>query len=134
VNVQERIDAFLAGSPHAVIGASRDRSKYGNKVLRAYRQRNLPVFAVNPFTDELEGLPAFPDLASVPQTVYGISVITPPTVTASIVEQAGKLGIQHLWLQPGSENETALSRAEELGLNVIANGPCILVALGYRES
>jgi len=134
LSIQEQIDEFLNGSPHAVVGASRDRSKYGNKVLRVYLQQNLPVFAVNPNVDEVENVQAYPDLASLPKQVHGISVITPPHVTELVVEQAGKLGIKNIWMQPGSESDVALSRAEEMGMNVIAGGPCALVVLGYRES
>lgn len=134
MGIQEQIDEFLHGSPHAVVGASRDRSKYGNKVLRAYQQHNLPVFPVNPNTEEVEGVPAYPNLASLPDTVHGVSVVTSPKITEVIVEQAGKLGIRNIWMQPGSESEAAVYRAQELGMNVIADGPCLLVILGYRES
>ena len=131
---KEQIDQFLQGSPHAVVGASRDRDKYGNKVLRAYQQKNRPVYAVNPNADQIEGEAAYPDLASLPETVHGISIVTPPQVTEAVVEQAGKLGIKNIWMQPGSESQAAISRAAELGMNVIAGGPCVLVRLGYRES
>lgn len=131
---QKRIDEFLAGSPFAVVGASQDRSKYGNKVLRAYQQHNLPVFPVNPHANEVEGEPAYANLGSLPEPVHGISVITPPHITEGIVQQASELGIKNIWMQPGSESELAVSRAEKLGMNVIAGGPCLLVVLGYRES
>ena len=130
---QSNIEDFLAGHPHAVVGASRDRSKYGNKVLRAYLQKGLPVFAVNPLADEVEGSKSYPDLASLPVPVHGISIITPPAVTESIVEQAGQIGITNLWLQPGAESEAAVTLAKNLGMNLIYGGPCILVKLGYRE-
>jgi uncharacterized protein len=128
----ERIEQFLAGGPHAVVGASQDRSKYGNMVLRVYLQHQLPVYPVNPRADEVEGLAAYPDLASLPEPVHGISVITPPRITEAVIEEAGRLGIRHVWLQPGAESELALRRAAELGLSVIAEGPCILVTLRYR--
>ena len=155
---QTKIAEFLAGAPHAVVGASRDRAKIGNKVLRAYVQTGRPVFPVNPTADEVEGLKSYPDLASLPASrrglspfvqsseqkgtvplsaaapVHGVSVITPPHVTESIVEQAAALGIKHIWLQPGAESAQADARATELGINVISGGPCILVALRYRES
>ena len=130
---QEKIDQFLNGDRYAVVGASQDRSKYGNKVLRAYQQRNLRAFPVNPKAKEIEGVPAYPDLASLPESVHGVSVITPPQVTESVVEQAGAAGIHNIWMQPGSESDVAISRATELGMNVIAGGPCLLVVLGYRE-
>ncbi|REJ72510.1 MAG: CoA-binding protein [Planctomycetota bacterium] len=127
------IEEFLAGSPFAVVGASRDRAKYGNKVLRAYQQTGRTVFPVNPQTDEVEGLTAYPDLSSLPETVYGVSIVTPPDVTEQIVEEAAALGVQHLWMQPGAESRAAIERAEKLGLNVIHSGPCALVVMGYSE-
>lgn len=133
MNNQSSIDAFLAGSPHAVVGASRDRSKYGNKVLRVYQQRNLPVYPVNPHAEEIEGQTAYADLDALPEAAHGISVITSPAVTEEVVEAAGRLGIKHIWMQPGAESAAAIQRARELGMNVIAGGPCVLVVLGYRE-
>lgn len=133
MNPRDRIEQFLDGAPHAVVGASRDRSKYGNKVLRAYLQTNRAVFPVNPTADIVEGLTAYPELTQLPEAVFGISIITPPKVTRTVVEQAGQLGIKNVWMQPGAESDAAIGCAERLGMNVIAGGPCILVALGYRE-
>jgi predicted CoA-binding protein len=131
--MQQRIDGFLDGAPHAVVGASQDRSKYGNKVLRAYLQTNRTVYPVNPTTDVIEGLKAYPTLADLPETVHGVSIITPPRVTEKVVEQAGELGIRNIWMQPGAESDSAMELAESLGMNVIGGGPCVLVILGYRE-
>lgn len=133
MDLQRQINAFLSGSPHAVVGASEDRAKYGNKVLRAYQQRGMRVLPVNPHADEVEGLPAFADLESIGEPIHGISVVVPPRVTESIVEAAGRLGIKHIWMQPGAESDVAVERAQSLGMNVIAGGPCLLVAIGYRE-
>ncbi len=131
--LQAQIDEFLAGSPHAVVGASNDRAKYGNKVLRVYLQNDREVYPVNPTSERIEDVGAFPDLASLPKQVHGISVITPPHVTERIVEEAAELGIKHIWMQPGAESEAAIARAEKLGMNVIYGGPCILVTLPYKE-
>ena len=51
---QEKIRRFLSGRSFAVVGASSDRSKYGNKVLRAYLQQGLKVVAVNPKESQVE--------------------------------------------------------------------------------
>jgi len=134
MSTQQQIAQFLDGSRFAVVGASRDRAKYGNKVLRAYLQNDRKVFAVNPNADEVEDIRAFPDLASLPEPVDGISVITPPNVTEKVVEQAGELGIKIIWMQPGSESEAALASAKRLGIDVISGGPCALVVLGFRDS
>lgn len=128
-----RIEAFLAGTPFAVVGASRDRTKYGNKVLRVYQQRGREVFPVHPSEIEIEGIPCSKSLAELPKKPHAISIITPPPVTERIVEEAKRLGIEHLWMQPGAESAKAIARAEELGLSVIAGGPCVLVVLGFRD-
>jgi predicted CoA-binding protein len=124
---------FLAGEVFAVAGASRDRAKYGNKVLRCYLQNGRKVYAVNPRETEIEGAPCVPDLASLPEPVHGLSIITPPAVTERIVEAAAAAGIRHLWMQPGAESPRAVARAAELGLSVIADGSCLLVVLGFSE-
>ena len=117
-----------------MVGASRDRSKYGNRVLRVYLQNGRPVYPVNPGVQQIEGLTSYTDLASLPTPVHGVSVITQPHLAEAIVEQASAVGVRSIWFQPGAESEEAVERAEELGMNVIAGGPCILVVLGYRES
>jgi predicted CoA-binding protein len=127
------IQRFLDGKPHAVVGASRDRTKYGNKVLRAYLQNERVVYPVNPTADEVEGLKAYASLAELPEAVHGLSIITPPRVTESVIEEAVRLGIQHVWMQPGAESDAAIKLAEQSGMNLIAGGSCVLVALGYRE-
>lgn len=128
-----RIEDFLAGEVYAVVGASNDRSKYGNKVLRCYLQHGRRAIPVNPTAREVEGIAAVRDLASLPEPVHGASIVTPPEITERIVEEAASAGVKCLWMQPGAESERALHRAEELGLSVIAGGPCLLVSLGYRE-
>lgn len=127
-----RIERFLAGTRFAVVGASRDRTKFGNRVLRCYAAHGFTVYAVNPREGEaeLEGVPCVPDLASLPGPIDGLSIVTPPPVTEQLVEEAARLGIPRVWMQPGAESPAALRRAEELGLDPIAGGPCLLVELG----
>jgi predicted CoA-binding protein len=133
MELRESIAAFLDGSPFAVAGASQDRAKYGNKVLRCYQQHDLRVIPLNPRETEIEGLPCAKDLASLPERVHGLSIITPPPVTERLVDEAHRAGIRHVWMQPGAESPRAVERARELGIDVIAGGPCLLVVLGYRE-
>jgi len=49
------------------------------------------------------------------------------------VEQAIRKGIKHVWMQPGAESDKAIADCEAAGINVIADGSCVLVVLGYRE-
>jgi predicted CoA-binding protein len=133
METQDKINAFLDQKTFAVVGASSNREKYGNKVLRAYLQTNRKVYAINPNEREVEGVPSYPDLASLPEPVDALSIITRPAVTEKILEQAASAGIRHVWMQPGAESPRALQLAEELGLNAIGGGPCLLVTLRYRE-
>lgn len=133
MTIQQQIEAFLSGTPHAVAGASRDRGKYGNKVLRAYQQQQRPVYPVNPSAEAVEGLVAFPDLARVPQAIHGLSIVTPPQVTEELIGEAARLGIRHIWMQPGSESGRAVELARQAGMNLIWGGPCILVVMRFRD-
>ena len=133
MDVQARIDDFLSGEVFAVAGASTNREKYGNKVLRAYLQNNLVAWPVHPKEEEIEGVACSPDLASLPEPVHGLSLITPPAVTEKLVEEAAKVGIKRLWMQPGAESDAAIARAEALGMSVISGGPCALVVLNFHD-
>jgi len=131
-SLQDRIDAFLAGSPFAVVGASTNREKYGNKVLRVYQQHGRTVYPINPRADQIEGLQAYADLVTVPQKPHGISIITPPRITEQVMHEAAALGIKHAWMQPGAESDAAVKIGEGAGMSVIAGDACVLVVLGFR--
>jgi len=129
--MNELVQRFFDGGPFAVVGASSDRDKFGNRVLRAYMEAGLTAYPVNPRSPEIEGLEAYPSLADLPQTVSGVSIITPPAVTERVVEDAAAEGAEIVWMQPGAESDIAIARAKELGLEVIAGGPCVLVDLPH---
>jgi predicted CoA-binding protein len=131
--LESRIRAFLESGPYAVVGASTDRGKYGNKVLRCYQQHGLEVFPINPKAETVEGLKSYPSLAALPVRARGISVITPPPITESVVQEAIRADVQRIWMQPGAESPEAIHAAEAAGIEVIAGGPCLLVVLGFRE-
>ncbi len=133
MSIQDRIQSFLASGPFAVVGASTDRSKYGNKVLRCYQQHGKEVYPINPKAPEVEGLKAYPSLSALPVKVPAISVITPPATTEQVVREAAAAGVTHIWMQPGAESPQAVALAESLGLSVIAGGPCLLVMMGYHD-
>jgi predicted CoA-binding protein len=115
------------------VGASSRREKYGNKVLRCYQQAGRRAIPVNPRESEIEGVPCVVSVLDLPDDVRSISVITPPPVTERVVEQAVAKGIENVWMQPGAESEAAVAACQRAGINVIADGSCVLVVLGYRE-
>ncbi|OMH83897.1 hypothetical protein AX774_g2595 [Zancudomyces culisetae] len=138
---------FFQSKLFAVAGASADVSKYGYKVLAWYKNRQLPAIPINPKTPAILDIPCIPsvleltnpesisnslsaihpDLKTPSASEIGISIVTPPKVTESIVHQAANIGIKNFWLQPGSEPENWENLAKELGVNIIGGGDCVLV-------
>ena len=131
---QQLIQAFLDGDPFAVAGASTSRAKYGNKVLRCYLQNDRRAIPLHRNEAAVEGQAAYRSLDAIPEAIHGLSIITPPAVTETIVDDAIAAGIQHLWMQPGAESEAAIRRAEAAGIGVIHGGPCLLVVLGFTDA
>ena len=112
----------------AVIGASNDRSKFGNKAVRAFVRQGFEVYPVNPKENEIEGLPAFKSIAQVPVRPNLISVYLPPPVLLKVLPDIAARGCDELWLNPGTESDDVLLAAERLGLNVIQ--ACSIVGIG----
>lgn len=112
----------------AVIGASNDRNKYGNKAVRAYRQRGYTVYPVNPKEAEVEGITAYKSIVEVPVRPALVSVYLPPPVTLKVLPDIAAKGCDELWLNPGTESDEVLAEAERLGLNVVQ--ACSIVGIG----
>jgi len=133
MTIQEQIEQFLASPAFGVVGASTNPQKYGNKVLRCYQQSDRKVVPVNPNEIDIEGITCTATIGDLPQDVESISMITPPSVTAQLVPLAIEKGIKNIWMQPGAEHPEAVALCCERGVNVIADGSCLLVVLGYHE-
>ena len=133
MTIQDQIKQFLASPAFGVVGASSNRHKFGNKVLRCYVQNGRKVIPVNPNESEIEGIGCVATISDLPPDVESISVITPPEVTAKLVPLALERGIKNVWMQPGAEHPDAVALCRERGINVIADGSCLLVVLGYHD-
>jgi len=116
----------------AIIGASADSTKYGNKAVRAFKQQGYQVFPVNPKLTELEGLPVFASISTVPVRPNLVSVYLPPPVVLKVLPEIAAKGCDELWLNPGTESPEVLSEAERLGLNVVQ--ACSIVGIGLSPS
>lgn len=116
----------------AVIGASTDRSKFGNKAVRAYTQQGFTVWPVNPKEPVVEGLPAFASIADVPGRPNLVSVYLPPPIVFKVLPAIAAKGCDELWLNPGTESDEVLAEAERLGLSVIQ--ACSIVSVGVSPA
>lgn len=116
----------------AIIGASSDRNKFGNKAVRAFQQRGYEVFPVNPKEATVEGLRAFSSISDVPVRPQMISVYLPPPVLLKVLPAIATKGCDELWLNPGTESDEVLAEAERLKLNVIQ--ACSIVGVGVSPA
>mmetsp|Transcript_29405 Transcript_29405/g.57701 ORF Transcript_29405/g.57701 Transcript_29405/m.57701 type:complete len:139 (+) Transcript_29405:46-462(+) len=121
---------FFACSQFAVVGASTNPTKFGHKVLKAYIDGGRTVVGINPNASSIAGAPCLPSLDKLKDpTQTAVSIVTPPAVTLTVLEQAAQLGVQHVWCQPGSEDEAVVERAKSLKIPLIYGGPCVLIDL-----
>ena len=129
---QKMVNSELMKKTVAIIGASANRAKYGNKAVRAFLQQGCTVFPVNPRETEIEGLPAFKSIRDVPVRPEMISVYLPPPVLLKLLPEIAVKGCDELWLNPGTESDDVLAEAERLGLNVIQ--ACSIVGVGVSPA
>ena len=110
----------------AVVGASRDQSKYGHQVYRDLRDAGYKCYPVNPSADEILGDKCYSSLDSLPEKPQVVVFVVPPTVTNQILKICKKLGIKKVWMQPGSESDTALNFCKENNIEVV-HEVCVMV-------
>lgn len=104
----------------AVLGASRDRSKFGNRSVRAHLRAGYDVFPINPHAKEIEGIPAYTSLRDLPPgPIDRVTVYLSPDVGIHLLKEIAALRPREVWFNPGSESDELLAEAERLGLNVI---------------
>ncbi len=112
----------------AVIGASHDRRKYGNKAVRAYIESGYTVFPVNPREATIEGLKAYASLNDITENVDFVSLYVPPAIGLKLLSDIAAVEPRELWLNPGSESDDLIEAAADLHLRAIV--ACSIVALG----
>ena len=112
----------------AVIGASNNRSKFGNRAVRAFRQQGYTVVPINPHEAEVEGLKAYASVLDVPGTVDMASLYVPPEIGVQVIEEIARKGIAEVWLNPGAESDALIARARALTIQPIV--ACSIVAIG----
>ena len=116
----------------AVIGASQDRRKFGNKAVRAYRECGYEVFPVNPKEATIEGLTAYPTLDAIDAPVDYVSLYVPPAVGVKLLPAIAAKQPKELWLNPGSESDELIEAAADLHLRTVV--ACSIVALGMSPT
>jgi len=116
----------------AVVGASRDRHKFGNKALRAFRDSGETVIPINPHESEVEGIRAYASVLDVPGPIDMATVYVQPDVAMRLLDEFGRKQIPEIWLNPGADDDDILAEARRRHLNVIV--ACSITGVGKRPS
>ena len=112
----------------AVIGASNDRRKFGNKALRAFRAQGYTVIPINPHETEVEGERAYASVLDYPGKLDEATLYVAPRAGVRVIEDIAKKGIPTIWLNPGADGDAVIARARQLGLKPIV--ACSILAIG----
>jgi len=112
----------------AVIGASSDRKKFGNRALRAFRQQGHTVVPINPNEREVEGLATYASVLDVPGPIDMATFYVPPEIGERVIEDVARKGVPEVWLNPGAESDALIARARALGIAPIV--ACSIMAIG----
>lgn len=124
--MQDLIQEFMAQKKFAIVGATDDTNKYGNEIFKNLRGRGYEVYPVNPRLKELEGSTCYPSLSDIPVKVDVVDFVVPPPVTEEILKECKGLGLDRIWLQPGSESEAAINYCHENKLKVV-HDVCVML-------
>ena len=117
----------------AIVGASGDRSKFGNKSVRAHLLQGYTVYPINPKGGQIEGLPAYASIADVPtKPLDRVSVYLPPRIALTALDEIAAVGCRELWLNPGCDAPEVVDKARQLGFEPIT--ACSIVDLGISPA
>lgn len=125
MNVKE---TMLGKKVWAVIGANNDPGKFGNIIYKRLKCEDYRVYPVNPMYTEVEGDKCYPDLSSLPEKPEVLDMVVSPKRGKAFIEEAARLGIENIWLQPGTCDQELLALIREKGLTSLQ--ACVLVELG----
>lgn len=121
-----QIEEFLSSEPIAMIGVSRDPRKFGFTAFRELKEKGMNILPVNPYASEIHGAKVFKDIASLPDNVGGIIIMTKKEKTAGIVREVKEKGIRQIWIQQSCDTPEAIKEAGGEGINLITK-ECILM-------
>ncbi|MFW6157015.1 MAG: CoA-binding protein [Armatimonadota bacterium] len=115
----------------AVIGASNDPSKYGNRALRAWRETPWTVYAVNPNEDQVEGMEAYDSVLDIPGEVHTATLYVPPRIGLSVADELIEKDVEEAYLNPGSGSAELKQKLQDAGIKVI-EACSIIASRSYR--
>jgi predicted CoA-binding protein len=124
--MQDTIKDFMTRKKFAVVGATDNPEKNGNRIFKNLKNRGYEVYPVNPKLDEIEGSKVYHTLSDIPEKVDVVDFVVPPPVTEEILKECKKLGLTRIWLQPGAESEQAIQYCVDNGMKVL-HDVCVMM-------
>jgi predicted CoA-binding protein len=112
----------------AVIGASSNPRKFGNRAIRAFRRQGYTVIPINPNEAMVEGLKSYASVLDVPGTIDMATFYVPPEVGRQVMAEVARKGIPEVWLNPGSESPELVQLARSLNVEPIL--ACSILGIG----
>jgi predicted CoA-binding protein len=112
----------------AVVGASSDRKKFGNKALRAYQAEGYTVIPINPNEREVEGLKTFASVLDVPGPIDMATVYVQPEIAMRLLDEFEQKGIPEVWVNPGAESDAMMDASRDRKTRVIF--ACSIMGVG----
>ena len=122
----KQIEEFMAATPVAFVGVSRNPKKFGQAAFKELKEKGLDVIPVNPQADEILGIKTYRDVKSLPAEVKGVIIMTRKDQTAGVVREARERGIRNIWIQQMADSREALKDLEGSDINYVT-GECILM-------
>jgi uncharacterized protein len=116
------------GKVVAVIGASSDPRKFGNRAVRAFRRQGHTVIPINPNEPQVEGLKTYASVLDVPQAIDMATFYVPPDIGKKVMEEVARKQIPEVWLNPGSESDELIRVARSLKVEPII--ACSILGIG----
>jgi predicted CoA-binding protein len=118
----------------AILGASADRAKFGNKSVRAHLRAGYDVYPVNPKAGFIEDCQVYTSLNEIPvERLDRISVYLPPSVGMAVLPEIAAAQAGEVWFNPGSSTGALLDKARELGIHAITGCSIVDLGLSPRE-
>lgn len=119
---------FRTMPPVALIGASNDSTKYGNKIFKDLKSKGYSVYPINPKATSIEGVPALHSLEELKEqaNVDLLVFVIPPALTLESLKKANELGYKKIWLQPGAADAAVAEYLDTNDFQYII-GACVMV-------
>ena len=124
--IRTEIENFLNKKTLAIVGVSRNRKKFSNKVYRDLKSKGYQLFIVNPNAESIENERCYPNLTEIPEKIDRVLIMVPRSETEKVIQDAIRSGISHIMIQQGAESEKAINLCKEKGIDIIA-GECVLM-------